>query len=396
MGKNRELHEEAKALVALHGSVAAAVRASGIARTTLRHRLELDPAIADSMDAAGTDMVPVMTWAKTKDGKPTEFSVLLKPTDTKFPAFLDHIRATVASMTDDLPKGLPPRFDNEAGSLLMLDPADVHIGKLAVASETGYRYDADIAEHRMVEGCRKLLEKAQRNGATAVVLVIGNDIAHIDSPFRKTTSGTPQDTDGSIFTIYRVAQRAYIRVVGMALEMRLNVTILFNPSNHDWVLGFAIAQTIQAWFRGHPNVTASDYAVSERHRKYVRFGNSVMGFTHGDGAKESDLGQIMLVEARPHMSDARHLYWYVHHYHHKIRKALGVRSMMREKDHTAMTVMQAGAGAMEGDNVMVEYVRSPSAPDGWHDRNGYLGRQAVEAFLHHPQDGQTDRFTVWF
>lgn len=44
----------------------------------------------------------------------------------------------------------------------------------------------------------------------------------------------------------------------------------------------------------------------------------------------------------------------------------------------------------------IEYVRSPSAPDGWHDRNGYLNRQAVEAFVHSPHDGQKKRFTEWF
>lgn len=396
MGKNRELHEEAKALVALHGSIRAAVKASGIARTTLRHRLDLDPAIADGMDAVGTLMRPGLVWAKTKNENGTNYSVLMKPTDPQFPAFLEHIAETIDDMLNGTPHDLPPRFDERIGKLLILDPADVHIGKLCVVSETGYRYDTAIAEHRLFEGCRQLLEKGVHNGATAVVLVIGNDIAHIDSPHRKTTSGTPQDTDGSIFTIFDAAQTAYIRVIDLALKMQLPVTLIFNPSNHDWVLGFTIARVIQAWFHDHPNVHASKYGVSERHRKYIRFGRNLIGFTHGDGAKESDLGSIMTVEARPHMSEADKLYWYVHHYHHKIRKALGVRSQSREKDHTEMTVIQTGIGAMEGDNVMVEYVRSPSAPDGWHDRNGYLGRQAVEAFTHDPQDGQVDRFTVWF
>lgn len=58
--------------------------------------------------------------------------------------------------------------------------------------------------------------------------------------------------------------------------------------------------------------------------------------------------------------------------------------------------IEAAAGSMEGDNCHIEYVRSPSAPDGWHDRNGYVGRQAVEAFVHCPFDGQDARFTEWF
>lgn len=70
--------------------------------------------------------------------------------------------------------------------------------------------------------------------------------------------------------------------------------------------------------------------------------------------------------------------------------------MAREKDHIAMTVVRRGAGAMEGDNVAVEHVRSPSAPDSWHDRNGYINRQAVEAFIHDQTDGQKYRLTEWF
>lgn len=397
MGNNRDLHEAAVALVAAHGgNVALAAREAGIARTTLRNRLDLDPAIADGMDAVGTDMVPGLLWAKTKDENGTSYSALLKPGAKEFPAFLDHIRDTVGDlMTGKHPK-LPPRFEARQGCMMVLDPADVHIGKLSVAAETGYTYDEKIAEHRLVEGCRVLAEKGLMNGATSVLFVIGNDIAHIDHPHRMTTSGTPQDTSGSIFSIYRVAQRAYIRVIGMLLEMGMSVVVMFNPSNHDWVLGFSIAQVVQAWFREHPNVTISDYGVSERHRKYVVFGRSLIGLTHGDGAKEADLPSIMLTEARSHMVVAPLAYWYVHHYHHKIRKSLGVRSQDREKDHIAMTVIKSGIGAMEGDNCTIEYVRSPSPPDGWHDRNGYLNRQAVEAFLHDPQDGQVMRFTNWF
>lgn len=387
----REKIEEARRLVAEHGGIRPASRASGLPYSTLYKRFHLDPAVADGMDAVGANMIPSVVWAKTKD-----YSVMMRPSAPEFPAFLDHIKSTIDDLRHDMTAELPARFEPGDGKLLVLDPADVHIGKLCVESETGARYDTSIAEHRLIEGCRALIDKGVQNGCDKVLLVIGNDIAHIDKPGRTTTSGTPQDTDGSIFTIHRAAQAAYVKVVTLALERRLGVHVMFNPSNHDWVLGFTIAQFMRAWFRDHPNVDISEYGVSERHRKYLRFGRNLIGLTHGDGAKEADLAQIMMVEARQHIGDARHLYWYVHHYHHKMRKALGVRSQSREKDHTAMTVMRAGPGAMEGDNCQIEYVRSPSAPDGWHDRNGYIARQAVEAFVHCPHDGQTDRFTVWF
>jgi hypothetical protein len=51
---------------------------------------------------------------------------------------------------------------------------------------------------------------------------------------------------------------------------------------------------------------------------------------------------------------------------------------------------------MSYDNIQLEVVRSPSPPDGWHDRNGYVNMQAVEAFIHHPFEGQILRKTEWF
>jgi len=391
---------EALEAVAKYGSKRAAAAALGIDIKSLYDRLEnaekhIDPAIRDSMRAVGTDMIPALAWAKTKSEDGTSFSVLLKPPqDAQGIADLKAMLREEIAFTPAIP--LPERFDEAEGRMLVLDPSDVHIGKLSIAAETGYTYDACVAEHRLFIGCKALIDDARKMGVTHVLLVIGNDISHIDKPRRETTSGTPQDTDGSIFTIFRAARNAYARVVRYALECSLSVQIVHVPSNHDWVLGYCIAETLAALFSEHPNVTATEYAISERHRKYVRFGKNLIGLTHGDGAKEGDLAQIMLQEARPHMAECLHRYWYVHHYHHKIKKALGIRPMAREKDHIAMTVIQGGAGAMEGDNVAVEYVRSPSPPDGWHDRNGYLNRQAVEAFIHCPERGQIRRLTEWF
>jgi hypothetical protein len=384
-----------------HGTVRSAARALGISRRSLSERLEfaklkIDPAVKDGMDNLGMEIPPADGWIiGEKDETGRRYSFRFKVDQDNGQDFKDALAEIITGLALP-PPDLPPRFEPTTGNMVIVDPADVHIGKLSVATETGYTYNSDIAEHRLLEGCKALINGGIRNGATHVLLVIGNDIAHIDTPRRTTTSGTPQDTDGSIFTIFKAAMRAYVRVVEYALSQRVTVQIVFAPSNHDWVLGYSIAQTLGARFHDHPNVTATEYALSERHRKYVRFGRNLIGITHGDGAKESDLPQIMLAEARAHIADCPFRYFLVHHYHHKIRKALGIRPMAREKDHIAMTVMHSGAGAMEGDNLSVEYVRSASAPDGWHDRNGYLNRQAVEAFIHCPERGQVMRLTEWF
>ncbi len=395
-----ETLDEAKRLVEQHGKVAFASRATGIPYSTLERNYKaalarpIDPAVQAAMDAVGTKLRPKTFWAKTdKDGNVTH-SVMLGAENTQGDDFLSMIRDALENPPAN--RTMPPRFADNAGRLMVLDPSDVHIGKLCIASETGYTYDIDTASHRLVEGSRLLLESGKALGVTRVLFVVGNDIAHIDTPRRQTTSGTPQDTDGGIFSIYRAASQGYRGVVTTALEMGLSVDILFCPSNHDWVLGFCIVQELAAWFRDHPNFSATEYNISERHRKYYRFGNNLMMFTHADGAKENDLPQIMLVEARQHIAECLNRYGYLHHFHHKMKRALGVRPMQREKDHIAITINQQGGGAMEGDNLNIEYVRSPSPPDGWHDRNGYLNRQAVEAFIHDAHDGRKYTLQEWF
>ena len=88
------------------------------------------------------------------------------------------------------------KFNKRKGShLLLIDPADVHIGKLCTHFETGDEYNSKIAVQRVLEGVQGIIDKSKGFDIDEVVLVGGNDILHIDTPKRTTTSGTPQDTD---------------------------------------------------------------------------------------------------------------------------------------------------------------------------------------------------------
>lgn len=377
-------------------------RALNMSRMTFKRHVQealgdnakYDPLVLEAAEAVGAHPSSVNHFWRVKKTEDGRFSVHVTNSAGEQESFRDVILDTLEGINAGL--DLPPRFPEAKGNLLVLDPADVHIGKLCVKTETGFEYNESIAEHRLIEGSRQLLEYGVKEGATRVLFVIGNDISHIDNPKGTSTKGTPQDASSSIFTIYRVAQRAYVKVINMALEMGVSVDVVFNPSNHDWVLGFTIAQAIGLLFADHPNVSVTDYYLSERHRKYYRFEKNLFGFTHGDGAKEKDLPELMTLEARPHISDTLFRYWYVHHYHHKIKRAAGISPLQREKDHISMTSICSGPGRMESDECEIEYVRSPSPPDGWHDRNGYVGRQAVEGFIHHPYDGKVGSRTVWF
>jgi len=250
--------------------------------------------------------------------------------------------------------------------LLVIDPADIHVGKLAVMAETGEEYNIQTAVDRAKEGVQGILNYSANFGIDKVVLVIGNDALHIDSPHRKTTSGTPQDTDGMWHTAFHAAKKMYIDMIEMLMPLS-DIHIMYCPSNHDYSHGYFLADTLSTWFRNSENIT---FDVDIRHRKYFEYGLNMIEADHGDGCKAKDTPQLMAYEQPVMWSRTKHRYSYKHHLHHKIRMG---------------SVVELG---VDGIGVNIEYLRSPSAADGWHDRNGYKSMKSVEGFLHHPERGR--------
>ena len=253
---------------------------------------------------------------------------------------------------------------------IVFDPADIHVGKLAEITETGHTYNIDKAVEQVDEGIEGLISKAFGFNIDKVVLVIGNDCLHIDTPRRTTTSGTPQDTSGMWHEAFQAAKAMYVRSIERLLSIA-DVHVIYNPSNHDYMSGYMLAQTIEAYFRWSNNVT---FDVSINHRKYFSYGVNMIGTSHGDGAKLADTPLLMATENPQMWNDCPYRYIYLHHIHHK-----QTHKFMSGKDFIGVTA---------------EYIRSPSPSDSWHHRNGYVGaKKAIEAFIHSFENGQVARLT---
>ena len=258
--------------------------------------------------------------------------------------------------------------------LLIIDPADVHIGKLALAIETGEDYDIEIAKKRCLEGVQGLLEKASGFPIEKIMFIIGNDILHFDTPNRTTTSGTPQDTDGQLHQIFKEALKLYVEIIEKLLPIS-DVEVIYNPSNHDYISGYMLAQALEAWFRTSKNIT---FDVSIRHRKYSTYGKNLFCTSHGDGAKHNDMPSLMSTEHPDwNNKETQFRYVFLHHLHHK--------------------KVTKWNSAHDTQGVHLQILRSPSAPDGWHHRNGYTqAPRAVEGFIHHKENGQVASLTHYF
>lgn len=297
--------------------------------------------------------------------KGENFSIHVKGKSISYFEIRDDI---IADMKDYAPKYPTIKYNKiKDGHLFVIDPADVHIGKLCTSFETGEDYNSQIAVQRVREGVQGLLDKAQGFPIDKILFIIGNDILHVDTPKNTTTSGTTQDTDGMWYDNFRIAKKIYIEMIEKLMQIA-PVHVQYDPSNHDYTNGFFLADSISSWFNNCKSVT---FNVSIAHRKYFIYHKNLIGTTHNDGAKETDLALLMAHEAPEHWNTCIHRYYYTHHIHHK-----------KSKDYMS---------------VCVETLRSPSTSDSWHHRNGFVfSPKAIEGFIHHKEHGQIARLSHIF
>jgi hypothetical protein len=326
------------------------------------YRMNDHDALQSECEAVGIPAEDVKNyWYKGKN-----FSINVKNNSTR--TIEDVLNGIIENMINHSPVYEPiKRTPVTDPHLLVVDPADVHIGKLCSAFETGESYDNQIAVKRVKDGVQGILDKSQGFNIEQILYIVGNDKLHVDTPKNTTTAGTHQDTTGMWYDNYMIGFQLDVDIIE-SLRLIAPVHVQYDPSNHDYTNGFFLAQALSAWFKNCEDVT---FNVSIAHRKYYTYGQNLIGTTHGDGAKTTDLPLLMAQEASEHWHKCKHRYVYIHHIHHKMSKDYG--------------------------SVCVESLRSPSGTDSWHSRNGYAhSPKAIEGFIHHPEHGQIARITHLF
>lgn len=269
---------------------------------------------------------------------------------------------------------------------------DVHIGKACELIRTGNEYTPDVAVRQVLEGQKALYQMTKPFGVSDILLPMGNDIVHMDNNMSTTTSGTMQDSYGSIESQMMLAAELYIRSIEQFAKHH-NIWLCHVHSNHDRIAGWSVSQMVSRYFRNNPRVHCRPDSMNQTPMKYFIFGNTLIVFTHGEIKEEKLLG-IIKMEVGAAWAMVRHIVCYTGHRHHKevnLRGAYTVKE--KEKDYTAVTVIKAGNAV---ENLLhVETVRSPSPADAWHKGAGYNNLPAVEMFLH-DERSQFARFTHFF
>jgi NAD(P)-dependent dehydrogenase (short-subunit alcohol dehydrogenase family) len=355
------------------GSASETARLLGISRSTVRsaidavkqraarHGLAPDDAI-DNITAPYVargksilydgDGKAVMTWVKTK----------LDDTLAR-----DAIVAWVDWLVEEA-RGLHPASpapEHMVEDLLSVYPmGDPHFGMYAWGKETGAPFDLDIAEKLTRSAIDRLVASAPATH-TALILELG-DFFHADNNSSRTpNSGAQLDTDSRWQKVIQVGLRSMIHVIQRTLEKHAEVVVRIVQGNHDPHSSVALAFALDAYFHSEPRVKID---LSPNPYWYFRFGQVLIGATHGDMCKTDKLPAIMATDRPQDWGATTQRYFYHGHIHHDSVK--------------------------EGMGCMIESFRTLAGKDAWHNASGYRSGRDMKVIVHHKDFGEVERHRV--
>jgi hypothetical protein len=286
-------------------------------------------------------------------------------------AIRDEVIADMRRHAPKYPKYPNPRKVADA-HMLEVSAFDLHIGKLAWGDEVdGENYDSKIAEELLLAAVDDLLQKASGFPIERILFPVGNDLLHTDTPENTTTRGTRQDVDTRPLAMFCRARDAMVKAIDR-LMLVAPVDVIVVPGNHDRENALRLGVVLDAWYRNTDRVHVD---ASPTLRKYVTYGVSLLGYTHGSEEKPNDLPLLMAQERPREWAVALHKEWHTGHLHKR-----------KEVRHTA------------GDTfggVVVRILPSLAGTDAWHHAQGYTkGIRAAEAYLWSEQGGYAGHFST--
>jgi hypothetical protein len=286
----------------------------------------------------------VQQWIKTKEG-------VLDPL-----AVAEKLKAT---FEDYQPAALPIPAPTTQDDLLTLIPCnDFHVGMYAWGQETGVDWDLKIAERTIGRAVEDVIARSMPSGQC--IVLGGGDLLHADNKRNETTGGTPQDVDGRYEKTIEVATRLMVRIIDACLRKHGHITVRILKGNHDEHASVAVVFFLKAYYRNEPRVKVdTDPSIFF----WFRFGQVLLGATHGHLAKAKDMPSIMAHRQAKHWGETKYRFVHCFHVHHRERLAT------------------------EGQGVITEIHQAPIPQDSWHFGSGFLSGRSIQAITYHKRLG---------
>lgn len=181
----------------------------------------------------------------------------------------------------------------EGKHCLLISIADVHVEDVAWGN-------ISEAEQVYKDSLQRVIERAlgMNYNISQIVYPFGQDMGAIDNPDHTTAAGTPQDTSVNFEGGFSARKRIGISSIDF-LSGYAPVHVPIVPGNHDPTTNWQLGEIFSVWFRDHDNVEIDNFFKETRGsiipwpRKYYRWVNNLIMFTHGDQEKDINYGAIM-------------------------------------------------------------------------------------------------------
>lgn len=245
----------------------------------------------------------------------------------------------------------------DADLLTVYPLGDPHVGMLAWCAEVGESFDLKIGTRELVECMRQMVARAPAS-ERAIVTNLGDFWHAQDDNQRTPRGGNKLDVDGRAGKVGRVGLDLMRTLVDEARAKHARVIVRNVPGNHDPHSALWLPEVLRAWYRDDPRVTIEDAFAPYQ---FDAFGNVLLGWCHGDGAKLQDLPGIMATDKPDLWGATRFRYWHVGHVHHWSQKEL--------------------------PGCVVETHRTLAGRDAWHHHAGYRSGRALKAITYHREYG---------
>lgn len=217
------------------------------------------------------------------------------------------------------------QLDKKSDFAAILSIQDFHLGRFASKLEVGKDTFIEKQKEHIHNCVDDLIKKTSLFGKPDILyLTIGGDFSNSDNSKMTTTSGTPQDSVPSHVLLQFESSMLYIEIIDKLRQLFPVIELVPTPGNHDRDTSISNYLFVSAWFRNCEDVVTlfDNRNTTMQQRQYRQYGQNLLAFSHGDGAKIKQSPVIIANEARELWGQTKHTILVTGHHHYRISQDL--------------------------------------------------------------------------
>jgi hypothetical protein len=254
----------------------------------------------------------------------------------------------------------------EADLLNLYPLADLHLGAHLNGATAEETWNLEYAVKVVLAMFEDLILRSP--AAHTAAILGGGDMLHADDDLRETRqSGNRLEVAEPYAVILGSAEAMAVRMVELALLKYEKVIVRFLPGNHDPDSAIAIGHYLKAWFRLDDRVEVD---IDPGLFWFHRWGQVMLGATHGHAAKINEMPGIMAADQRRMWGQTEIAYAHGFHIHHKTKSA------------------------GEEGGCSWETHQTPAPRDTYHQGKNYRSGRSMCAITYSKDSGEEERTTA--